>query len=144
MSILFRVVLVLGLAVSAAAQGTNAALSGTVTDDQGGVLPGVTVTVRNADTGTVRTVVTEVDGQYRVPALLPGRYDVTAELAGFSTVSAAGINLATSQEVRQNLTALCRDAAGDDHRDGGSADHRGDEDRGRRGHHAGSSSTCCR
>jgi hypothetical protein len=103
MSILLRVVLVLGFAVSAAAQGTNAVLTGTVTDDQGGVLPGVTVTVRNADTGTVRTVVTEADGQYRVPALLPGPYDVTAELAGFNTVSASGINLATNQEVRQNL-----------------------------------------
>ncbi|HEY6361837.1 MAG TPA: TonB-dependent receptor [Vicinamibacterales bacterium] len=103
MAILLRVVLVLSLAVSAAAQGTNAALTGTVTDDQGGVLPGVTVTVRNVETGTVRTVVTEADGQYRVPALLPGRYDVTGELSGFSTVSASGINLATNQEVRQNL-----------------------------------------
>ncbi|MSO81908.1 MAG: carboxypeptidase regulatory-like domain-containing protein, partial [Acidobacteria bacterium] len=95
--------LALGLASSAAAQGTNATISGTVTDDQGGVLPGVTLTVRNVDTGTSRSVVTEADGQYRVPALLPGRYDITAELAGFSNVSAAGVILATSQEVRQNL-----------------------------------------
>ena len=71
MAILARVVLVLSLAVSAAAQGTNGTLTGTVTDNQGGVLPGVTVTVRNVETGTVRTVVTEADGQYRVPALLP-------------------------------------------------------------------------
>ncbi|MET0211642.1 MAG: hypothetical protein ABW292_01510, partial [Vicinamibacterales bacterium] len=40
-----------GLAASAAAQGTNAAVTGIVTDEQGGVLPGVTVTVRNVDTG---------------------------------------------------------------------------------------------
>jgi len=92
-----------GLAASAAAQGTNAAVTGIVTDEQGGVLPGVTVTVRNVETGTVRTVVTEGDGQYRAPALLPGRYDITAELAGFTTVSATGITLATNQEVRQNL-----------------------------------------
>ena len=95
--------LLLSTAGLAAAQGTNAAVSGTVTDQQGGVLPGVTVTVRNADTGTVRVVVTEADGQYRVPALLPGRYDISAELPGFTTVMANGINLATSQEVRQNL-----------------------------------------
>jgi hypothetical protein len=95
--------LLLATAGVAAAQGTNAALSGTVTDEQGGVLPGVTVTVRNVDTGTVRTVVTEADGQFRVPALLPGRYDISAELPGFTTVTATGINLATSQEVRQNL-----------------------------------------
>ncbi len=95
--------LILATAGVAAAQGTNAAVTGTVTDEQGGVLPGVTVTVRNADTGTVRVVVTEADGQYRVPALLPGRYDISAELPGFTTVAANGINLATSQEVRQNL-----------------------------------------
>lgn len=95
--------LILGIAANAAAQGTNAAISGTVTDEQGGVLPGVTVTVRNVETGTVRAAVTEADGQYRVQALLPGRYDITAEIAGFTTVSASGINLATSQEVRQNL-----------------------------------------
>ena len=94
---------ILATAGIAAAQGTNAAVSGTVTDEQGGVLPGVTVTVRNADTGTVRVVVSEADGQYRVPALLPGRYDISAELPGFTTVAANGINLATSQEVRQNL-----------------------------------------
>src|SRR5688500_19723651 len=41
--------LLLATAGVAAAQGTNAALSGTVTDEQGGVLPGVTVTVRNVD-----------------------------------------------------------------------------------------------
>ena len=97
------VALVLALAAPAAAQGTNAAITGTITDEQGAVLPGVTVTVRNVATGNVRTAVTEADGQYRMPALLPGRYDITAELAGFSTVAAAGINLATSQEVRQNL-----------------------------------------
>jgi hypothetical protein len=96
-------VVLLSTAGIAAAQGTNAALTGTVTDDQGGVLPGVTVTVRNVDTGVVRTVVTEADGQYRVPALLPGRYDVSAELAGFTTTSANGIQLATNAEVRQNL-----------------------------------------
>src|SRR4051812_45960137 len=60
----------------AAAQGTGAVLVGTVTGAQGGVLPGVTVTTRNVDTGLVRTKVTEPDGQYRLPALPPGRYDV--------------------------------------------------------------------
>src|SRR5688572_19630802 len=95
--------LILATAGIAAAQGTNAAVTGTVTDEQGGVLPGVTVTVRNVDTGIVRTVVTEDDGQYRVPALQPGRYDVSAELAGFTTTSANGIQLATNAEVRQNL-----------------------------------------
>ena len=97
------IALTCGLAASAAAQGTNAAISGIVTDEQGGVLPGVTVTVRNVDTGTVRTVVTEGDGQYRAPALLPGRYDITGGAGRIHNGSATGITLATSQEVRQNL-----------------------------------------
>ena len=67
--------LALGLATHAAAQGTNATITGIVTDDQGGVLPGVTGTVRNADTGVTRDIVTETDGQYRAAALPPGRYD---------------------------------------------------------------------
>ena len=95
--------LALGLATHAAAQGTNATITGIVTDDQGGVLPGVTVTVRNADTGVTRDIVTETDGQYRAAALPPGRYEISAELAGFTKVTTTGIVLATGQEVRQNL-----------------------------------------
>ena len=48
-----------------AAQTTNGVLAGIVTDAQGGILPGVTVTLRNTDTGLTRTVVTESDGRYR-------------------------------------------------------------------------------
>lgn len=95
--------LALGIATQAAAQGTNATITGIVTDDQDGVLPGVTVTIRNTDTGVSRDIVTEGDGQYRAAALLPGRYDVTAELAGFNKVQATGIVVATNQEVRQNF-----------------------------------------
>ncbi len=46
------------------------------------MLPGVTLTVRNAETGLTRTVVTEVDGRYRLGGLPPGRYELKAELAG--------------------------------------------------------------
>jgi hypothetical protein len=64
----------------AAAQTTNGVISGIVSDAQGGVLPGVTVTGRNIETGITRTVVTESDGRYRLAALPPGRYEVRAEL----------------------------------------------------------------
>src|SRR5688572_6716456 len=75
---------VLGITAPAAAQGeASAAVNGIITDAQGGVLPGVTVTLRNVESGTVRTTVTEADGQYRIAGLLPGRYDLTAELQGF-------------------------------------------------------------
>ena len=50
-------------ALPAAAQTTNGVISGIVSDAQGGVLPGVTVTGRNIETGITRTVVTEADGR---------------------------------------------------------------------------------
>jgi protocatechuate 3,4-dioxygenase beta subunit len=83
--------LLLGIAlliVSAApvmAQGT-AAINGVVTDEQGAAIPGVAVTLRNAETGVTRVSATEADGRYRFPALAPGRYSVRAELSGFQTL----------------------------------------------------------
>ena len=72
-----------GPATPAAAQTTNGAIAGIVSDAQGGVLPGVTVTLRNTDTGLTRTIVTEADGRYRVGGLPPGSYELRAELQGF-------------------------------------------------------------
>src|SRR5471032_962841 len=85
-------------AAPALAQAASASIAGTITDAQGGVLPGVTLTVRNAESGTVRTSVTEGDGKYRVPGLNPGRYNLTAELAGFQTVEVTAITLQIGQE----------------------------------------------
>src|SRR5262245_41561706 len=59
---------------------------GVVKDPSGAVLPGVSVTVRNTDTGAMRTALTSEDGGYRIPALAVGRYDITVELAGFNTL----------------------------------------------------------
>ena len=68
------------LPAPAFAQVANAVVTGIVTDAQGGVLPGVTITVRNADSGVTRTIVTEADGRYRLGGLPPGRYNLRAEL----------------------------------------------------------------
>lgn len=102
-------VLLLGLlalaAAPAAAQGeASGTIIGVITDAQGGVLPGVSVTLRNVDTGAVRTAVTEGDGAYRLPGLLPGRYDLTAELAGFNNAQAMGVTLTIGLEQRRDLT----------------------------------------
>ena len=61
-------------------------------DEQGGVLPGVTMTLRNQDTGVSRTLTTEADGRYRFPALAPGRYTLRAELSGFAHQEAPDID----------------------------------------------------
>jgi hypothetical protein len=98
------VVLALGRVVPVAAQATTGAISGTITDTQGGVLPGVTLTVTNADNGNVRTVVTEADGKYRTAGLPPGRYDIRAELQGFSTVDVKGVVLTIGLEYPKDIS----------------------------------------
>ena len=96
---------VLGITAPAAAQGeASAAVNGIITDAQGGVLPGVTVTLRNVESGTVRTTVTEADGQYRIAGLLTGRYDLTAELQGFGVREAPGLALTIGLVAQLNLT----------------------------------------
>ena len=74
-----------------AAQTVTGTLQGTVTDTSGGVLPGVTVTVTQVDTGAERALVTNGEGFYSAPFLQIGRYRVTAGLSGFGSVTRTGI-----------------------------------------------------
>lgn len=96
----------LGLASSAFAQSQaiNGTIEGTVTDSSGAVLPGVTVTVTNTDTGAVRSVVTNDKGVYRAILLPLGRYKVAAELQGFKTFEQSGINLSAGMTAVVNVT----------------------------------------
>src|SRR5215216_5105509 len=77
----------------AQSQATTAEISGQVTDAQGGVLPGVTVTMTNPATGYTRSVVTGAGGLYTVPLIPPGNYEARFELAGFTT--GKGVAVAT-------------------------------------------------
>src|SRR5581483_6559245 len=72
------------LAQPVLAQNTGV-IEGTITDEQGGVMPGVSVTLRNVETGAERTVVTEADGRYRFPGLQSGTYNVNTSLQGFAS-----------------------------------------------------------
>jgi hypothetical protein len=77
-------VLVALLAASGAtAQQGTTELRGRVIDAQGAVLPGVTVTVKNQDTGMFRDTVSGPDGTFIASGLVPGTYQLSAELAGF-------------------------------------------------------------
>ena len=67
----------------AVAQQTEARIAGTISDQNGGVLPGVTVTVTSSATGAARTAVTDEQGRYTITNLPPGTYTVAAELSGF-------------------------------------------------------------
>ncbi len=81
------------LAAPAAAQTVTGTIQGTVTDTSGAVVPGVTVTVRNMDTGAVRDVITNETGFYSAPYVPIGKYSVSAALSGFGTVIRDGIQV---------------------------------------------------
>ena len=69
----------------AGAQTETGRLSGTVTDEQGAVLPGATVVLKNAGSGTLRETVSDANGVYRFANLAPAPYQVTVQLSGFRT-----------------------------------------------------------
>jgi len=96
--------LTLGVPTPATAQTTNGVISGIVSDAQGAVLPGVTLTLRNTETGLSRSLVTETDGRFRVGGLPPGPYSIRAELQGFGTVEATDVTVAVGTEAVRNLT----------------------------------------
>ena len=78
-------VLLVLFAQSAFAQSATGDIQGTVVDQSGAVLPGVTVTVTNTATGVQRELVTDAEGRFAAPGLQVGPYEVTASLQGFAT-----------------------------------------------------------
>lgn len=92
------------LFISAFAQTTNATLGGTVSDATGALIPGVTVTATNTQTGVVTTVVTNETGAYQFASLQTGTYRVSAELPGFQKQTYNEVTLGLSQQVRLNFT----------------------------------------
>ena len=86
--------LLLCLAWPADAQFETGSITGTVQDKSGGVLPGVTVTLRNVDTNVSQVATTNDSGAYEFFTLRVGRYEIKAELSGFSTATVQDIALA--------------------------------------------------
>src|SRR6516165_4634895 len=78
---------------AASAQVATGTISGTVRDNTGAVLPGVTVVVQNQDTGISRTLLTNEAGYYSAPSLGVGQYGLMVSLGGFQTVERTGITL---------------------------------------------------
>ncbi len=78
-------------------------ITGTVTDSTGAVIGGAGVTVTNTATGVARRVQTNAVGNYNVPFLNPGTYDITAESQGFKTATAAGRVIQVGDVARVNF-----------------------------------------
>jgi hypothetical protein len=90
--------LALAAAVPAAAQRSTATVRGVVRDATQAILPGVTVTVANQETGLTRATVTNSAGVYLVPDLPVGRYTASAELSGFKTATRTGVLLRVADD----------------------------------------------
>jgi hypothetical protein len=89
---------------SALAQETRGTIVGHVLDEQGGAMPGVTVTITNVDTNVSTTLTTNSTGYYQAPLLLPGNYRVAAELQGFKTSVRSGVILSVAQQATVDVT----------------------------------------
>jgi hypothetical protein len=96
--------LVFAMAGTADAQQGTTELRGQLQDAQGGALPGVTVVVRNQDTGMFRETISNADGTYFVSGLVPGRYEIRAELQGFKTFTRQDVPLEIGRTATIDIT----------------------------------------
>ena len=94
-----HVVLLLLSAAIACAQETRGDISGTVTDSQGGMIAGASITVTNVDTNVKTAVLSGSNGYYLAPLLITGNYDVVAEAPGFNKLFRSGLSLRLGQHM---------------------------------------------
>jgi Carboxypeptidase regulatory-like domain/TonB dependent receptor/TonB-dependent Receptor Plug Domain len=93
-----------GLHTRINAQAVGATLTGTVTDQSGGVVPNATVAILNTATGETRNITTNADGIYSAPNLNPGTYSATVTASGFSKLVQSGIILTVGATQTLNLS----------------------------------------
>lgn len=85
-------------------QATTGVIEGTVQDESGGVLPGVTITLLNTATNFEQVLITDSRGRFRGVLLPLGPYRVTAALEGFQTLVKEGIQLTVGETINLTLT----------------------------------------
>jgi hypothetical protein len=96
-------ILMAGMAALFYSQAAVGKIFGTVKDENGGYLPGVTVTATNIGTSAVTTTLTEKKGTFRFLALDPGLYQISFDLEGYQSLVQAGIHMYTDQTVRLRI-----------------------------------------
>src|SRR5262249_8867839 len=97
------VLLALVFNASGFGQTGTGALTGIVEDPSKALIPGVTITATNTQTGVESTAITNETGAYNFPSLMPGIYSLTAALSGFRSMSYTNIQLGTSETKRFNF-----------------------------------------
>ena len=93
------------------AQLGTATMYGNVTDPSGAVIVGATVTVTNSNTGFVRQTTTNPQGQYNLPSLTPGSYNVRVDSTGFRRAERTNITLQVAQNARIDVSLQLGQAA---------------------------------
>ncbi len=101
LSVLLLTVLVFG-------QAENSRITGTVTDQNGALVPGASIVAKNEKTGEERTAVSTTEGTYSIPSLKPSTYTLTVTTAGLAT-TATNVQLLVGQEVKVDLVAKPQD-----------------------------------
>ena len=86
------------------AQFETGSITGTVTDNSGGALPGATVTMRNLATNVTQMTVTNDAGAYEFFTLRVGRYEVKVELSGFTSATVPDVALAIGNRQRVDVS----------------------------------------
>ena len=99
---------------TAFAQRTTGTVVGTVTDETGSVLPGVTVVLRGEAIMGTQDNVTNEQGFYRFPALPPGTYHLAFSLANFSTFNRSGVRVSVGSTVEENVSLKIGQARGEE------------------------------
>src|SRR5271154_5105222 len=101
---LFLVCLLVALAIPAISQTTLGRILGSVIDQSGGSVAGVTVIITDVQRGSTRAVTTDASGDYAAPELQPGVYRVRAEAKGFKTVDRVNVVVEVAQDVRVDFS----------------------------------------
>jgi hypothetical protein len=100
----FTLAAVLGIGATNVSAQFSSMLSGTVSDSSGAVVSGATVTVKETDTGAIRSVSTDSAGRYQMFSLPVGFYELRVSKRGFAEESRTGIHLAVGQDAVANVT----------------------------------------
>ena len=86
------------------AYGQTAQVTGIITDSSAASVPGASITVTNADTGINRKAISTEDGNYTIPLLPPGTYNIQVQKEGFRAITQSDLNLQLEQVARLNFT----------------------------------------
>ena len=97
LAICFFVLLAIAPQVSSQTQITTGTIQGTVTDINGGIVPGANVEIKNLETNFSKTLTTDEGGRFVALALPPGKYSITISKQGFATAFAESLDLTVGQ-----------------------------------------------